>query len=101
MNKKIINSSDILLIKGGAAVNESIITGENLPQIKDAIQDSQEIFDIKKHKQHVILAGSEILLVNKENNAPVLGIVLNTGFNTTKGKLAKAVLFQDEINKIS
>lgn len=41
-------------------------------------------------------AGTDIVSVNSENSKPVLGIVLNTGFLTTKGKLARTVLFSDE-----
>lgn len=36
--KEIVNSSDILVLNGSVAVDESILTGENLPQIKTPVE---------------------------------------------------------------
>ena len=45
-------------------VNESILTGESIPLIKDSIVnlDENEILDIKKkHKNNILYSGTEVL----------------------------------------
>jgi len=44
----------------------------------------------------VIYSGTDIVSINSGKNKKVLGMVLNIGFNTTKGKLARTVLFNSE-----
>lgn len=98
--KEVINTSDILVINGNVAVDESILTGENLPQIKTPVdhKDLNAVYDKKKFKNHLIFAGTDIVSANSQNDKPVLGMVLNTGFLTTKGKLARTVLYSEENN---
>lgn len=99
--KEIVNSSDLLILKGSVAVDESILTGENLPQIKDPINQLfyNETFDKKKFKNNIIYAGTDIVQITPDKkNEEVLAKVLNTGFTTTKGKLARTVLFGEKTN---
>lgn len=54
----------MLLIGGTAVMNESILTGESVPQTKVSIQsrDDNEVLDIKtKHKSHILNGGTEVL----------------------------------------
>ena len=55
---------DFLLLNGSCVVNESILTGESIPLIKDSIVnlDENEILDIKKkHKNNILYSGTEVL----------------------------------------
>jgi len=106
---------DFLLLSGNCVVNESALTGESIPQIKDSIEkmDPGEIVDLKdKNRNSVLYCGTEVLQVYPNSN-PVfqenvgqmqklncIGYVLNTGFDTSKGKLIKTVLFNNENVKI-
>jgi cation-transporting ATPase 13A1 len=100
---KLVNSSDLLILEGNAAVDESILTGESLPQVKDPLDKRyrNEIFDKKTYKNSVIFAGTDVLQVSCDSQKRPIAIVLNTGFYTTKGKLARTVLFNEENNAVS
>ncbi|CAD8134895.1 unnamed protein product [Paramecium pentaurelia] len=100
---------DILLLNGQAIVNESMLTMDNVPQVKEGINQNQnEYLDIKeKHKSNVIFCGSEIIQLkgntqypsyinNDENQSECLGLVLRTGFSTAKGKFMKTMLYNNQ-----
>jgi len=102
---------DLLLLSGGCVVNEAILTGESIPQIKDSIEREElgEILDIKsKHKNSVLFCGTEVLQTFPNTNYPpfiktppsgsegCVCYVLRTGFDTSKGKLIRTVLFNNE-----
>jgi len=55
---------DMLLLNGSCVVNESILTGESIPLIKDSIVGlpEDEILDSKnKHKNNIVYSGTEVL----------------------------------------
>jgi len=102
---------DLLLLSGSCVVDESILTGESVPLIKDPITNvphSDEILDLSaKHKGNTLYCGTEVL----QNFAPeglpscvsraapdggAIAYVLKTGFDTEKGKLARSVIFNNE-----
>mmetsp|Transcript_100697 Transcript_100697/g.285379 ORF Transcript_100697/g.285379 Transcript_100697/m.285379 type:complete len:1193 (-) Transcript_100697:154-3732(-) len=107
---------DVLLMQGSVLVNEAMLTGESVPQMKVApmlFPDSPELespLDIKGiHKQHVVSAGTNIMLhqntskVKNFKKVPLsgtspaaVGYVLRTGFDTTQGKLCRTILFSAE-----
>lgn len=95
---KLSHTADLMLIRGNAVCDESILTGESVPQAKEPppADKYSEQFDAKKFKSSVIFAGCEILAVRGENDEKVLAVVLNTGFNTAKGKIAAAVLAEED-----
>ena len=97
------NSVDLLMLEGSAAVDESILTGESLPQIKDPLDKrfNDQVFNKKQFKSTIIYAGTDVLQASADNGKKPLGMVLNTGFYTTKGRLARTVLFNDENNSVS
>lgn len=98
-SQSIVNSSDLLMLKGSIAVDESILTGENLPQIKDSIPEKlhTEVFDKKKFKNNIVYAGTDVVQTMPDaKEGRVVALVLNTGFTTTKGKLARTVLFNEQ-----
>ena len=56
---------DLLLLSGGAVVNEAILTGESQPLVKESIaqiDEGEDELQIKgMHKFHVLNCGTEIL----------------------------------------
>jgi len=102
---------DFLILSGSCIVNESILTGESLPQIKDSISYAplDQNLDIKKaHKSSILFCGTEVLQITSSEKLPAfmktqhtptnscIGYVLRTGFNTAKGKLTRTVLYSSE-----
>ena len=104
---------DVLLLTGKAVVNESMLNGKSLPQVKDSISnfnsqysDLNKTLDIKKaHKNKIIFSGSKIIQVEtgiknlpaKVKQIPpnngIICLVLKTGFSSYQGKILHKILF--------
>lgn len=55
---------DILLLNGTCVVNEAMLTGESVPQVKDSVEKSLNdgLLDIKaKHKSSILFCGTEVI----------------------------------------
>ena len=55
---------DILLLNGSVVVNEAMLTGESVPQVKDSIElikHSENLEMKSRHKSSIIFCGTEIL----------------------------------------
>eukprot|EP00922_Rhytidocystis_sp_ex-Travisia-forbesii_P010197 GHVS01014936.1.p1 GENE.GHVS01014936.1~~GHVS01014936.1.p1 ORF type:complete len:912 (-),score=250.18 GHVS01014936.1:178-2913(-) len=111
--------ADCLLLQGTAVVNESMLTGESVTQMKVAIDNNAEVLDMKvKHRHNILFAGTKLVMhKNSEKTFPspqphgssggggssitvprggCLCYVLRTGFHTTQGKLVRTILFSSE-----
>lgn len=110
-NSKPVLPCDLLILAGSCVVDESILTGESVPLMKDsidAINNAQEILDLKSsHKGNVLYCGTEVLQNFTPERLPAcvdtlppndgaIAYVLRTGFDTAKGKLARGVIFNTE-----
>lgn len=108
---KPVQPCDFVILSGNCIVDESILTGESIPLIKDTIYnqpDQSEILDIKaKHKNSILYCGTEVLqstmsellptfVTTNPPNHGAIAYVLRTGFDTEKGKLARTVIFNNE-----
>uniref|UniRef100_K3X9P6 P-type ATPase A domain-containing protein n=1 Tax=Globisporangium ultimum (strain ATCC 200006 / CBS 805.95 / DAOM BR144) TaxID=431595 RepID=K3X9P6_GLOUD len=109
---------DCLLLDGSAVMNEATLTGESVPQMKEAIgskmseQDLNEVLDMKSnHKVHVLFGGTTIMQSDTSNvtydhasssasatkhipASPDQGCivyVLRTGFSSSQGKLVRMI----------
>lgn len=107
--------ADIVLIAGECTADESTLTGEAIPIIKQQLHaqakpatsalatgpagngDLTIDASIKtKAKECVLFAGSTVLAVKADNSTR--GVVLATGFSTSKGELFRSILYPKPIN---
>lgn len=55
---------DFLVISGGCVVNEAILTGESVPQIKESIDKchlDERVEPLTTHKNHFLFCGTEVI----------------------------------------
>ena len=85
---------DTILINGSVIVNESLLTGDSTPVIKNGMNQSDNIFDTtnNSYEKFVLFSGTKILEKRSLKNQKVLGVVYETGFKTLKGKLIGGIL---------
>jgi cation-transporting ATPase 13A3/4/5 len=84
---------DIALLTGSCIVNESMLTGESIPVIKNALPVTNEIYDPDKDQKYTLYSGTKVIQARRFGNSRVLGLVIRTGFVTTKGNLVRDILY--------
>lgn len=102
---------DFVVLAGSCIVDESILTGESIPLIKDSILNVSEreerLNTGTKHKANLLFCGTEVLQTFSAKDLPknitsmppdngAIAFVLRTGFDTAKGKLSRSVIFNNE-----
>ncbi|KAL4080351.1 hypothetical protein V8B97DRAFT_2020959 [Scleroderma yunnanense] len=101
--------ADMFLLSGDAIVNESMLTGESVPVSKIPVKDEdimrwREMQDIEGSlAKSFLYAGTRVVRIRGAlgidgiNGRPALGLVVRTGFSTTKGALVRSMLFPKPI----
>lgn len=91
-----IMPADLVLLNGTCIMDENVITGETAPVMKTPLPYDDNKFNAKEENKGCMLyAGTRCLETRyyKKDKAPILGLVHETGFNTMKGQLIRAVIF--------
>ncbi|KAJ2852596.1 hypothetical protein IWW36_000225 [Coemansia brasiliensis] len=102
---------DAVLIEGDCIVNESMLTGESVPETKQPLNSNTNLLqdiDMAAHTfqpataRHLLFAGTKVIRARKPaelynrlqtNITGATAMVLRTGFCTTKGTLVRSLLF--------
>lgn len=104
---------DLVLLSGTCIVNEAMLTGESVPQLKESVSERAPLDRISPEtdKVHFLFAGTSVVQVTPADapglgpasgvtrlapDAGCLGFVVGTGFNTAQGSLVRTILFSAE-----
>ena len=101
---------DALLLQGQCLINEAVLTGEAVPQIKHPIdfnEDPDSCLDMEgRHRMSVLFAGTDLIHIPSPSGAGTGGhsltcIALRTGTYSSKGKLLKSLRNDNHVVEIS
>ncbi|XP_053314975.1 probable cation-transporting ATPase 13A5 [Spea bombifrons] len=100
---KLFLPCDAILISGGCTVNEGMLTGESIPVTKTPLPNIDNSVPWKIHcgddyKKHVLFCGTQLIQTKPHGKDLVKAVVLQTGFNTAKGDLVRAILYNKPIS---
>lgn len=84
---------DAILLSGLCVMNESMLTGESIPVVKNALPVSSAHYNPNEDKQYTLYAGTTCIQSRTHQESHVIGLVTNTGFMTLKGGLVRSMLF--------
>jgi len=98
---KLVVPCDLAIVSGSCTVDESILTGEAVPLLKESIsgRSQTDVMDLKRDSGHLLLSGTSILKCTRGTRSATNGplcYVLRTGWDTTQGKLMRTILFSSE-----
>jgi cation-transporting ATPase 13A3/4/5 len=78
---------DLILLRGACLMDESMLTGESQPILKEPLPKIEVIY--REDKKYLITSGTKALTCRGDT----VGLVISTGFHTKKGELVRSILF--------
>lgn len=95
---------DLVMLRGSCIVDESMLTGESVPQMKESLEAvadlNRELDPEGEGKLFTLFGGTKIVQhtppTKDGTRAPdngCIGCVIRNGFNTSQGKLLRTILF--------
>ena len=84
---------DLVLLTGTCIVNESMLTGESIPVIKNSLPYSSDVYDPDLDQKCTLYGGTKVIQSRPFGHSHVLGLVIRTAFITTKGSLVRDILY--------
>jgi cation-transporting ATPase 13A3/4/5 len=84
---------DLILLTGTCIVNESMLTGESIPVIKNSLPFTNDVYDVVSDNKYTLYGGTKVIQSRTFGRARVLGLVIRTAFVTTKGNLVRDILY--------
>jgi len=91
--ESVVMPCDAILLNGSCIMNESMLTGESIPVIKNSLPYSDVYYNGREDKQYTLYAGTKCIQARYYSGNAVLGLVTLTGFGTVKGELIRTMLF--------
>ncbi|KAL1526413.1 hypothetical protein AB1Y20_015125 [Prymnesium parvum] len=100
--------ADVVLLHGSVTVNESALTGESTPLLKESLASlglpPSDTLCLRRHRAAVVLGGTKLLQHTTAAAATfppppgggAVGFVLRTGFSSSQGALIRTILFSSE-----
>ncbi|XP_056398088.1 polyamine-transporting ATPase 13A2 isoform X2 [Hyla sarda] len=87
---------DAVLLSGECMVNESMLTGESVPEMKTPLPDgpsaADTVYSTDAHRRHTLYGGTQIIQAKSYMDRDVIAVVIKTGFCTVKGNLISSIL---------
>ncbi|KAM4651586.1 polyamine-transporting ATPase 13A2 isoform 2-T5 [Discoglossus pictus] len=87
---------DAVLLSGECMVNESLLTGESVPEMKtplpDGPQGASTLYSSEVHRRHTLFCGTQVIQAKTYLETEVIAVVTRTGFCTVKGNLISSIL---------
>jgi magnesium-transporting ATPase (P-type) len=120
ISDEIVLPCDALIVRGSCVVNEAMLTGESVPQIKETLSTCEDrdhgVVSIASGdgsalwKRHMVFGGTTLVqdaeIHSGDEQSPCdlprppfggcIAVVVRTGFSTTQGGLMRKILFATE-----